>query len=157
MKFSDNGKSILTKLEGIKNKIYSDIVGYATIGIGHLLTQSELSSGKIKIKNNLVKYSIGLTDQQVYDLLDTDIEKYEQVVNDTIKVKLTQNQFDSLIIFSFNIGIDGFKNSTLVKLLNQEQYEEVPKQLARWIYAGGKVVEGLKNRRNEEIKLWLSN
>ncbi|HAO23447.1 MAG TPA: lysozyme, partial [Desulfobacteraceae bacterium] len=53
-------------------------------------------------------------------------------------------------------GVEAFKSSTLLKLLNQKKYQEVPNQLRRWVHSGGAEVGGLKNRREKEIKLWLA-
>jgi len=76
-------------------------------------------------------------------------------VNSGVKVALNQNQFDSLVSFTFNTGIQAFADSTLLKMLNQGNYDAVPDQLRRWVRAGGNVVQGLVNRRENEIKLWL--
>jgi lysozyme len=142
--------------EGKRNKVYDDSAGLPTIGVGHLLTQEENSSGKITINGQPIDYSLGLTDQQVMDLLAQDLVRFEQVVQNEVRVDLNQNQFDALVSFSFNVGTQAFKNSTLLKVLNDGLYEEVPDQLRRWVKAGGKTVQGLVNRRENEINLWNS-
>jgi lysozyme len=101
-----------------------------------------------------VKYVNGLTNQQVIDLLSQDVKPAEQAVNNGAKVPLSQNQFDALVSFTFNVGTGAFNGSTLLKVLNQKQYADVPTQLLRWTRAGGQVVQGLVNRRQNEIKLW---
>jgi lysozyme len=59
------------------------------------------------------------------------------------------------VCFSFNIGIHGFLSSTLFRLLNTGDYDSVPEQLMKWVHGGGgKVLPGLVNRREHEIKLW---
>ncbi len=156
MNFSENGKKLLADWEGKKSKQYPDVAGKPTIGVGHLLTQSELSSGKLRINGQDLRYKDGLTDDQIIKLLGADIGKFEKAVNANVKVSLNQNQFDALVIFAFNIGVEAFKSSTLLKLLNQKKYEDVPNQLKRWIHSGGAEVDGLKNRREKEIKLWLA-
>jgi len=97
---------------------------------------------------------VGLSDSQVLDLLKQDMTPAAQVVTNKVTVPLNQNQFDALTSFTFNVGGAAFSGSTLLKLLNQGQYDEVPPQLRRWNKAGGKVVQGLINRRENEIKLW---
>jgi lysozyme len=67
---------------------------------------------------------------------------------------LNQNQFDALVSFAFNVGDGAFRSSTLLRLLNQGQYDQVPAQLRRWNMDNGHVVQGLINRRNKEIALW---
>ena len=154
MQMSQHGLSLLEQWEGFKLQVYRDSAGLPTIGVGHLLTRSELTSGKIIINGVPVKYANGLTQQQVNDLLAQDVRPTEQAVNDCVKVALNQNQFDALASFTFNVGIAAFRGSTLLRLLNQGQYNQVPTQLLRWTRAGGQVVPGLLNRRQNEIKLW---
>ena len=154
MQMSPHGLELLEQWEGFKTTVYKDSAGLPTIGVGHLLTKSELSSGKITINGVPVKYGDGLTEQQVTDLLAQDVQPAAAAVNSHVKVSLNQNQFDALVSFAFNVGVGAFTSSTLLKVLNQGQYDEVPTQLLRWTRAGGQVVQGLVNRRNNEIKLW---
>jgi len=154
MQMSPHGLELLEQWEGFKTTVYKDSAGLPTIGVGHLLTKSELSSGKITINGVPVKYGDGLTEQQVTDLLAQDVQPAAAAVNNNVKVPLNQNQFDALVSFTFNVGVGAFTSSTLLKVLNQGQYDEVPTQLLRWTRAGGQVVQGLVNRRNNEIKLW---
>jgi lysozyme len=90
----------------------------------------------------------------VTDLLSQDVKPAEQSVNNGVKVSLNQNQFDALVSFTFNVGGGAFSSSTLLKVLNQGQYDQVPDQLRRWTKSGGRTVQGLVNRRENEIKLW---
>lgn len=154
MQMSENGLELLKQWEGFKLNVYNDSAGLPTIGVGHLITQSERNSGNIVINGVAVKYASGLTDQQVVDLLSQDVQPAEQSVNNGVKVPLNQNQFDALVSFTFNVGGGAFAGSTLLKVLNQQQYDQVPDQLLRWTKAGGQVVQGLVNRRQNEIKLW---
>jgi lysozyme len=161
MKMSEQGVHLLTQWEGFKTKIYKDSAGLPTIGVGHLLTRDELTSGKIYIKSICglvelpIRYASGLTNEQVEALLKQDLAKFEKAVNDLVTVELTQYQFDALVSFAFNVGIGSFKNSTLLKRVNAKMFSEVPTQFLRWTYAGGKQIKGLINRRNNEIALWV--
>lgn len=69
MKMSDKGKQLLADWEGLELKLYKDVAGLPTIGVGHLLTRSELTSGKIIINSVAVRYADGITKQQALDLL----------------------------------------------------------------------------------------
>lgn len=148
------GKNLFKEWEGLVTLAYLDSGGEPTIGIGHLLTRSERTSGKIIIRGQAVSYQNGLTEQQCWDLLDQDLDQAEKAVSDAVTVPLNQNQFDALVSFVFNVGTGAFHGSTLLKLLNQRQYNQVPAQLRRWIRDNGKVVQGLVNRREKEIVLW---
>ena len=154
MQMSEHGLGLLQKWEGFELKLYKDSAGLPTIGVGHLLTKSELTSGKIVINGIPVRYSGDLTNQQVLDLLSQDLKPSEQAVNNCVKVALNQNQFDALVSFAFNVGNPAFAASTLLKMLNQKQYADVPAQLLRWVRSGGQIVQGLLNRRKNEISLW---
>ena len=156
MKVDPKFYEFLTSVEGKYKQVYLDSGGEPTIGIGHLLTLSERRSGKIVIGKAVVEYRYGLTDEQILSLCRQDIRTVVNVVNRGVKVILTQNQFNALVSFTFNVGNEGFLNSTLLRFLNQGQYDNVPTQLRRWKYDNGKVVQGLINRREKEIRLWLA-
>lgn len=145
---------LLGSLEGVRTTAYQDVAGLWTIGCGHLLTRDELSSGKIWIGGQPVKWELGLTDAQVSALLAQDIAPVEQAVSVLVRVPITQNQFDALVLFAFNIGREAFAKSSLLRRLNEGKPAEVPDQLQRWVYAGGKQVAGLRTRRAAEARLW---
>lgn len=145
---------LLAIQEDWRNHVYNDIDGSPTIGVGHLLTQSERTSGKVVIAGRSVYWGKGLTDIEVAQLLAQDVAASEAAINDQVKLPLEQHQFDALVLFIFNIGRTAFAQSTLLRLLNLGEYVEVPKQLRRWIYSDGKVINGLKNRREAEVAIW---
>ena len=140
MRLSEKGKKILVSVEGIRTKVYKDSKGLPTIGIGHLLTAEEIKEKK---------FATGISNDEVFKLLDKDLVRFEEAINNNVRVPLSQEQFDALVIFSFNIGVYAFVNSTLLKKLNNKEYSEVPKQIRRWV----KQPE-LKGRREKEIKVW---
>lgn len=154
MRMSEKGRHLLTQWEGKESKVYKDSAGLLTIGVGHLLTKDEIASGKILILGIATKYSDGLTDHQIDQLLVQDLAGAEGAVNSGVDVALNQSQFDALVSFVFNVGRTAFYNSTLRKLLNLGKYKEVPDQLRRWNRAGGVVIPGLSTRRENEIKLF---
>jgi lysozyme len=156
MQMSENGRRLLTEWEGFELSVYRDVAGLPTIGVGHLLTKDELSSGRIVINGAPVQYANGLTQQQVNDLLAQDLQGFEKAVSDCVKVPLNQNQFDALVAFAFNIGADAFSKSTLVQELSQGNMQDVPTQMRRWVHSGGQVSPGMVNRREKEIALWIS-
>jgi len=108
MKLSQNGLQLLEKLEGLKTKAYKDTVGVWTIGIGSTFYEN----------GSRVKEGDILTKEECYHLFELTKSKYEKPINDSIKVPLTQNQFDALFCFCYNIGATGFKNSTVVRMIN---------------------------------------
>jgi len=155
-RISRNGIEKLKLFEGFKNHVYTDSGGQPTIGVGHLLTKAERASGKIIIDGEPIKYRYGLSGEEILLLLSQDVKPIETIVDKLVIIALTTNQFDALVVFTFNIGNEAFKSSTLLKMLNKGLYNEVPAQLKRWVMDNGKVVPGLVNRRNNEIALWLN-
>src|SRR5208337_215368 len=158
MKMSQHGLGFVKNEEGCILHKYLDKCKLPTIGVGHLLTKSELASGKIVISGIPTPYSNGLTLAQCLQILAQDLIIAETAVNTMTHVPLNQNQFDALVDFTFNAGDEAFEHSTLLKLLNQSLYGQVPAQLQRWdkgIVDGQLVViDDLKNRRLHESALW---
>jgi N-acetylmuramoyl-L-alanine amidase len=77
------------------------------------------------------------------------VKRFEHCVNRYINVRLTQNQFDALVSFAYNVGCGALKRSTLRRKLNSGNYDAVPRELMRWIKP-----RSLRKRRRAEIALW---
>jgi lysozyme len=157
---SDKCIKLLIDVEGKESYEYLDDKGLPTIGCGHLLSVVELGTRTVIINGEPVEFDKGLSGEQIYHLLMQDLYSAVQTVNRLVNVILTQNQFDCLCSFCFNIGNTKFANSTLVKLLNRSNYEAVPEQLRRWnkkTLPSGEVVvsKGATRRREKEVKMWL--
>ncbi len=86
-------------------------LGLPTIGVRHLLTRDELSSGKISILGQPTCYSDGVTLSQAMDLLDQDLQRFEQSINEYVTIDLRQHQFDALVSFAFNMGSMAFRTA----------------------------------------------
>lgn len=160
MNVSDAGVTMLTALEGSRPDPYRDEAGHLTIGVGHLLTKSELSSGKLFLGTMAIDWRRGLSGGEIQDLLRQDLQEAADTVAAAISVPLTSDQFDALVSFCFNVGSLAFIGSTLVQLLNGGEYEAVPAQLRQWVkvHRGDPpelvVSEGLQQRREVEVACW---
>ena len=130
---------MIKHFESCKLTAYQDSVGVWTIGWGH-------TAG--------VKKGDNWTQDEADDILLNDLEKFEGYVNQYVKVPLTQNQFDALVSWTFNLGPGNLKSSTMLTKLNEKNYAEVPSQMKRWNKAGGKVLRGLERRRNAEAAMF---
>lgn len=83
------------------------------------------------------------------------IKKYEDAVNKALMVAVTQEQFDALVSITYNIGIGGMQKSTFMRLINQNaSVDQIVAAMKKFNMGGGKVVQGLINRRNKEGKLF---
>ena len=155
-KVSANGVQMIMRLEGTRDTVYLDAVGLPTVGVGHLLTKDELSSGRIIAANGgIIDIRHPLSYGDIYALLMDDLEEYEYAISTNITQTLNQHQFDALVSWAFNVGAGAVARSTLRKLLNAGNFEAVPAQLRRWDKAGGRVLRGLQNRRDAEVSMWL--
>lgn len=145
MRISDSGKALIKKFEGVSLKAYRCPAGIWTIGYGH--------TGSVDRKP--VKPGMIITKDKVEELLNLDLIKFEKAVTSLVKVPLSQNQFDALVSFVFNVGIGNFQQSTLLKLLNEKKYKEAGEQFKRWVYVDKKkILPGLVKRREAEAELF---
>ncbi|TVL97178.1 MAG: hypothetical protein CV087_22705 [Candidatus Brocadia sp. WS118] len=144
MKISKRGIELIKKFEGLELKPYKDSAGHMTIGYGHLIRRGETF------------YEIN--EEMAEQLLMRDIEDVEKQIAKHVKVPLNQNQYDALVSWLFNIGIDAALKGTVIKKLNEGKYYDAAFTLKRYNKAtvGGKLlwISGLANRRNAEYKLF---
>ncbi|MFC1022272.1 lysozyme [Pasteurella multocida] len=150
MKLSKHGLELIKRFEGCELTAYKDAVGVPTIGYGHTLN---------------VKMGQKITALEADKLLCEDVAHFEQGVMRLIQemgISVTQNQFDALVSFAFNLGLGNLRRSTLVKKLYLMKQTDTASQQAvaceflRWNKAGGKVLLGLTRRRQAEHDLFLS-
>lgn len=150
---------LIETVEGRRHKTYQCGAGHWTIGVGHKLTRDELEMGAIKIDGRLVQWRGGLTDEQIDILARQDTETACWAIVSGVRVPLTECQRAALASFVFNVGINAFRDSTLLKKLNEGDYGAVPHELMRWVHAttadGQKVRQkGLESRRAQEVAMW---
>ncbi|MGQ6165510.1 lysozyme [Serratia sp. IR-2025] len=146
MNISKNGIELIKRFEGLELKAYQDSVGVWTIGYGWTQTVD----GK--------KIAPGMRiDQATADrLLKCGVVQYEQGVNQLVKVRITQGQFDALVSFAYNLGLRSLSTSTLLRKLNDGDKQGAADEFGRWVNAGGKRLEGLVTRRAAERRMFLS-
>ena len=139
MEISQEGISLIKKFEGCKLESYQCAAGVWTIGYG---STHGVSQGMV------------ITHERAESLLMEDIEVYEEEVNKAVQVDIDQCMFDSLVSWTFNLGGANLNSSTMLKVLNSKDFDNVPEQIKRWNKAGGKVNEGLIRRREAEALLF---
>ena len=143
MRISDNGIQFIKEREGLRLRAYLDTAGVWTIGYGHT---KGVRKGDSIDQNTATLYLL------------QDLRRAEDDVNNLVKVPLTQNQYDALVSFQFNLGKLG--QSTLLKLLNKKQYISAANEFEKWNkeHRDGKLVDntGLSLRRDLERQLFLS-
>ena len=143
MKISKNGINLIKSFEGCRLEAYKPTKNDVwTIGYGHT--------------DNVKKGDV-ISQLNAEVLLQNDLQKFECAINVNVlpKCELTQNEFDALVSFVYNIGIGNFTSSTMLKLLIAQKKKEAASQFDRWIYQGKTVLPGLVKRRQEEKELFL--
>jgi lysozyme len=139
MNISNEGISLIKKFEGCELESYKDAVGVWTIGYGHT-------------KN--VKEGMSISKEQADNMLLNELDEYCEYVENAVEVDLEQCQIDALVSWTYNLGPTNLKNSTMLKVLNNKDFEQVPNEIKRWNKAGGQVLQGLVRRREAEALLF---
>jgi lysozyme len=142
MRLDKSGEDLIKTFEGCRLTAYQDSVGVWTIGYG--------STGKH------IHQGLTITQTRADSLFDTDVVWVENAVNGDVTVSLTQNQFNALCSFTYNLGAGALNSSTLLKDLNKGEYQEAADQFPRWDHAGGHEDPALLKRRNEEREIFLT-
>lgn len=139
-RISARGVRLVANFEGFRSCPYIDPAGVWTIGYGHT------GPGTRTMRC--------LARTQAADLLDRDLDRYEAAVRRTIRVPLTQGQFDALTSFAYNCGEGALAHSTLAAKLNRRNYAGAAAEFDEWVRGGGRVLLGLVRRRNAEEDLF---
>lgn len=140
MTISQKGIDLIKTFEGCKLFAYRDSVGIPTIGYGHTKD---------------VKMGMSITQKQAEEFLKGDIKPVERLLNG-MGINYTQNQFDALTSWIFNLGEGNFKKSTMYKnIVVRKSDVEITDQMVKWVNAGGRPLLGLKKRRVAEANMFL--
>ncbi len=142
MKPSDVGIALIKRFEGFCAKVYTCPAGKPTIGYGHVVKPDERFGT--------------LTEAQATDLLRADADIAAHSIKRFISTRLSQNQFDVLVSFTFNLGGGALETSTLRGLINAGRFDSVPRELNRWVFSKGQRLPGLIARRAAEGQLFCA-
>lgn len=152
---SSKGINLLKSIEQLATKPYDDQTGKditawvkgATIGYGHLISKAEWS-----------KYKNGITEAQALSLFNADLKPYVNTVKSKVTASVTQNEFDAMVILTFNIGQGAFSNSSVLKMVNNPNAKTTYKNLEAawkaWNKSQGVANKGLTNRRQSEWNIY---
>ena len=143
MKISQQGIDLVKRFEGCSLTPYLCPAGYWTVGYGHVI-----GIGKTKPEKQLY------TQEEVNELLRTDLVRFEQGVLRYCPVHLTQFEFDSLVSFSFNLGLGVLQRSTLRRKILRQDKQAAARNILKYNKAGGQVLKGLTRRREAEYRMF---
>jgi len=168
MKVSDKLIEALKHHEGVRYKPYRDVVGLWTVGVGHLMypDQAKLPNrskaptgytGMVREDYQLrPQDNRTFSKEEVDGILRNDLAGFERGVERLCPVPLTQGMFDSLVSFSFNIGLGGLQRSSVRQAVLRNDKEAAAEGFMKYTMAGGKIYQGLVNRRKDEVTMFLS-
>lgn len=142
MRINQAGLDLIKSFEGLRLKAYVCPAGILTIGYGH--------TGPDVLENQEIDATTAT------NLLERDLERFEDGVESIVRVYLTDNQFSALVCFAFNLGLGALAKSTLLKVLNEGQFSKAADELLKWNKARGLILPGLTRRRQAERILFLS-
>jgi lysozyme len=140
LSISATGLSYIQGAEGLSYGVYLDPVGLPTVCYGHF--------------DQRLKVGTRFSDFECLTFLKYDLKATEDAIRELVMVPLTQGQYDALVSFVFNVGPEAFKKSALRRKLNQGDYEGAAAEFPKWVYAKGKKLKGLINRRQNERRLF---
>ena len=146
MQVNNASLDLIRRFEGWRSKAYKCSAGVLTIGYGHTS-----SAGAPRVKPGM---TISKADGE--EILRRDVENFAKGVRRLLKVDLNPNQFGALVSFAYNVGLGNFKKSSVLRVANARQFDRVPRRLALWNKAKGKVLKGLVRRRGDEGALFMT-
>lgn len=147
MKISPKGLELIKDFEGFSSTSYLCVAGIPTIGFGNTFYED---GRKVKLGEQISK-----TD--ALKLLEVIANRdFADKIFPSIKVPVTQSQFDAMVSLAYNIGVGAFLKSTLLKKVNAGDFTGAGEEFLRWNKANGKEVLGLTRRREREKQLFLS-
>lgn len=145
---SKKGKDLIKKYEGFRAKPYLCPAKVPTIGYGATYYPD---GRKVKLTDSAISEGFAT------NLFEVMLTPYEKAVDSFCRDDISQNQFDALVSFAYNLGVTALKNSTLLKKVNTNPNDKTIKnEFLKWVNAGGKKLQGLVNRRTEESDLYFS-
>ena len=147
MKLSQNGVNFIKSHEALRLKAYQDSKGKWTIGWGH-------TKG--------VKPGDVITREQAEQFIRDDFAWVARTLNADLvagrdKPLVTQNEFDALCSLVFNIGSDAYLDSTVRRKIKQGDKMAAARAFKMWVYSEHKFIQGLANRRADEVRLFLQS
>ena len=153
MKISENGLKLIQEFESFEATPYLDSARVWTIGYGSTYYPN---GTPVTGRDKPITREYAETIQR--HVIATD---FEPVINELLKSEIasgfiTQNMYDAILSLTYNIGVNGFRRSSVLRLLKQGDKENAGNAFLLWNKAGGKVLKGLVNRRKKERELFLS-
>jgi GH24 family phage-related lysozyme (muramidase) len=145
VKVNEQGLALIRRFEGLRTGAYRDAAGVWTIGYGHTSLAGPPRVGR----------GMRITRKEAASILARDVAGFAEGVASLLRVPLSDSQFSALVSFAYNVGVENFRKSSVLGAVNDGDSCAVPRRLALWVKAGGKILPGLINRRAAEAALFM--
>jgi len=145
MNITDQGLSLIRRLEGFRASAYKDAAGMWTIGYGHT---SAAGSPQVRPGQKVSR-------KEADHILARDVAMFAQGVQSLVSTPLTDGQFSALVSFAYNVGLENFRKSSVLRAVNARDFAAVPRRLSLWVKCRGRVLPGLINRRAAEAAMFI--
>jgi lysozyme len=140
--------ALIKEFEGFRADPYKCPAGYWTVGYG-----CRFRADGTPVR----KADACVTEAEAEEMLASCLGAYEAAVEDAVTAELTQQQFDALVSFTYNVGVRAFCQSTLLKRINPNPNDpRIKDEFMRWTKVRGTVSKGLERRRRAESKLYFT-
>lgn len=158
MKVSHSAIEMIKHHEGIRTRPYRCPAALWTVGVGHVIDPGHIRIAINERKNLPIPdgWNRTLSMAEVDEILAADLASFERGVLRLCPGGLTQGRFDSLVSFSFNVGLGNLQRSTIRMKHNRGEFDDAAEGFMKWTKAGGKELPGLVKRRKDERALYLT-
>jgi len=146
MKVSNDCLTLIKTFEGFRSAPYRCPAGIPTIGYG---STRYANGAAVQFDDPAI------TQMQAESIMLATLTQYEDAVNRYVTVPLKQAQFDALVDFAYNCGVQNLRTSTLLRKLNARDMAGAAGEFGRWNQGGGRVLPGLVRRRAAERRLFV--
>lgn len=148
MRTGQRGVDLIKKWEGFRSKVYICPAGYPTIGYGHVITKDQnLTEVSREVAEDLLRIDLSTAEKSVRRLIDPRIFEGQG----------SQDRFDALVSFTYNLGGGALQRSTLRRKVNRNEPFHVFEEFGKYRLAGGRVSKGLVLRRWDEAALYTGS
>ena len=138
--------NLIKLYEGLRLHPYRDTTGTPTIGFGSTFYEN----GK-----QVTMDDSSITEPRAIELLNHHLTKFATSLKSLIMKRLNENQFGAVVSFAYNVGVGNFKNSTLLKKINQNPNDAtIEDEFLKYVFSKGKKLNGLVKRRQSEYDFY---
>src|SRR5262245_17770828 len=127
MRMTQEGLALIKRFEGYRAEAYRDAAGIWTIGYGHTSMAGTPH----------VVAGLKVTRSEAADILKSDVDVFAEGVRKLVTAELSDTQFSALVSFAYNVGLGNLRSSSVLKAVNAQEFDQVPRRLALWVKAGG--------------------